>query len=91
MTRYMTATQARKMFFKMLKIASKPGSAVTIIHQGQPTVTMMSTEELDGWMETMDIMSDPQLMKDIREGADDAKAGRVIQFEDIKKTPPKKK
>lgn len=68
MTKYVTATEARRNFFDLLETAEKPGMIVAISHQGRPTVIMMSLEEFEGWQETMEIMSDPQLMKDIQEG-----------------------
>jgi len=40
--------------------------AVTITHEGHPAIVMMSVEEFEGWMETLEIMSDPELVKDIR-------------------------
>lgn len=51
----------------------------------KPPVIMMSEEELEGWLETMEIMSDPDLVKGIREGERDRAAGRTISLEALKK------
>ena len=66
MNKIFTATEARKYFFKILEIAGKPGSTVTVTLQGHPPVILVSQEEFDGWQETMEIMSDTALMRDIR-------------------------
>lgn len=63
----MTATEARRDFFQLLTTAEKPGMAVTITHEGHPKVIVMSFDEFEGWQETLEIMSDRSLMKDIRE------------------------
>lgn len=67
MTQHMTATDARKNFFSVLETAQKPGMTVSISHEGRPNVIMMSQEEFEGWQETLEILSDTELMKDLRE------------------------
>lgn len=62
-----TATEARKQFYKLLRAASQPGKRITITLEGQDPVVLMSQDDLEGWLETLEIMSDPQLVKDIRE------------------------
>lgn len=62
----MTATDARKDFFNLIKAAGKPGKSIIITREGMPNVVMMSAEEFEGWMETLEIMSDPVLLRDVR-------------------------
>lgn len=63
----MTATEARKKFFDVIDAADHPGVSVVITHEGLPKVVVMSFDEFEGWQETLEIMSDTELMKDIRE------------------------
>lgn len=65
MNKTLTATEARKHFFKILEIAGRPGSTVTVTLQGHSPIVLLSQKEFDGWQETKEIMSDPQLMRDI--------------------------
>lgn len=81
----MTATEARKNFYAVIDEAGHPGVAVAITHEGIPKVVVMSFEEYEGWMETMEIMSDPSLDAEIEEGMRQMKAGEVVDFEDVKK------
>ncbi|MEI8230240.1 MAG: type II toxin-antitoxin system Phd/YefM family antitoxin [Candidatus Peregrinibacteria bacterium] len=67
MIRHVSATEARKNFFALLEDAEKPGITVTITREGHPPVIVMSADEFEGWMETLEIMSDPVLMKDLQE------------------------
>jgi prevent-host-death family protein len=67
MTKNMTATEARRDFFQLLATAEKPGMAVAITHEGHPKVIVMSFDEFEGWQETLEIISDRSLMKEIRE------------------------
>ena len=61
-----TATNARKNLFLLIEQASRPGASVTITLEGLPKVVMMSVDEFEGWQETLEIMSDPELVKEIR-------------------------
>lgn len=87
----MTATEARKKFYSVIETAEHPGVPVIITHEGLPKVVVMSFEEFEGWLETMDIMSDPDpsLEKDILAGIREMKSGRkpknAVSFEDLKK------
>lgn len=86
MRKYVTATEARKQLFKLLEFAGKHGSSIVITLEGRPPVVMLSLDEFEGWQETVEVMSDPKLMKDIKEGLADIKAGRVIPWENVKKS-----
>lgn len=77
-----TATEARKDFYKLLRSAAKPGNRVRITLQGQDPVVLISEDEIEGWIETIEVMSDPQLVKDIKEAEE---RGDYKDWEDVKK------
>lgn len=83
-TTSLTATSARKNFFEIIK-KTKDGKTYTITVNGIPNVVMMSAEEFEGWQETLEIMSDPELMKDIEEGIKDVKKGKTYTQEEVEK------
>ena len=68
MPKHMTATEARKNFFKVIETAEHPGMPVTITHDGHPKVIVMSAEEFEGWQDTLEIMADPTLLQAIKAG-----------------------
>lgn len=69
----------------MIRHLQKSDSEITITVDGQPRLVVMSFDKYDGLMETLDIMSDPALVKDIEEGIKDIEEGRVVSWEDAKK------
>lgn len=91
MSKFMTATEARKRFYEVIDEAEHPGVSVAITHEGIPKVVIMSFEEYEGWLETMEIMTDPDptLHKDIMEGIRELKSGKrpknTISLEALKK------
>ncbi len=70
-----SATEARKNFYELVRKASKPGAKIIITLEGEEPVIMMSQEEVESWMETLAVMSDPKLVQDIKE------AERVKDFD----------
>jgi prevent-host-death family protein len=77
-----SATEARKNFYKLLRQAAKPGAKITITLEDEAPVVLMSQADWEGWMETLEVMSDPQLVADIEE----AKKSKDYQdWEDVKK------
>jgi prevent-host-death family protein len=84
MTKYITATQARKNFFKLMELLRHSGITVMVTHQDKPPVVMMSAEEWEGWMETLDILSDPKLVKGIKKAEKEIERGDVVSWKDVK-------
>lgn len=78
-----SATEVRKDFFDILDQVERSGVPYTITKGGKPIVVMMSAEQYESWEETLDIMSDPELVKGIEEGLDDLKHGRTSTYEEV--------
>lgn len=89
MNKFMTITEARKNLYAVVNEAGHPGVAVAITHNGTPKVVVMSFEEYEGWQETMEIMADPELDKELEEAMRDMKAGKLhkdtVSFDKAKK------
>ncbi len=83
MKNFLSATEARKQLFQLIKTIDKPDSEVIITIDGKPKVVLVSYEYYEGLLETLDIMSDPEAVKGIEEGLADIKAGRTIPLEEV--------
>jgi antitoxin YefM len=53
-----------------------------ITRKGKPEAVLMSFEEYESWVETLELLSRPETVRGIREGLADLKAGRRVSFED---------
>lgn len=86
MTKTVSATQARKQLFQLLREAGVHGAHVRITLGDKPPVIMMSEEELEGWLETIDILSsDPGIVKRLKKAEREIAQGKVIPWEKVKK------
>ena len=55
-----------------------------ITKRGKPVVVMMSIEDYESLMETLDILADPKAMASLRRGEEDIRKGRTRPWKDIK-------
>lgn len=79
------ATEVRKKFFKILEDVKKPNRVYTITLGGKPKAVILSSEEYEAWRETVEVMSDPEIIKDLKEAEKDFKAGRYTPLEEVLK------
>lgn len=85
MIKTLPITKAREELTTLVDKASKKLDEYIITVNGSPAAVLMSAAEYESWKETMEILSDPGLMKAIREGEEDIKKGDVYDWEDVKK------
>ena len=83
MTRTMGLTEARAKMPRLMDDIERRADRVVITRNGKPSVVMMDAEEFEGWMETIEILSNPKSLAAVREGMRDIKAGRVKSFEGV--------
>ena len=84
-TKTLPVTEARKKLTDLVDKAASQLDEYVITVKGKPKAVLMSFDEFQGWKETNEILSDPELVKAIKEGEEDIKAGRVVALEDLKK------
>lgn len=53
---------------------------VVVTKHGRPAAVLLSVEDLESLEETLEVLSDPKLVDDIRKGDLDMKAGRLERF-----------
>ena len=78
-------TEGRKKLFKIAEEIQKPDTYYTFTVDGKPQVVLMSQDEFDSIMETIDILSNPEIAKDIRQAEEDFKKGKYSSWEDVKR------
>lgn len=69
-----TASEARQNLYSLIRRASKGLRTFEIKLRGVEPVVLISKEELEGWLETLDVMSSPEEVKAIAEGRKDKTA-----------------
>ena len=69
-------SQVKTKLSEIVDVVERQDEAVTVTRKGKPVAVIVSKGEYDGWQETIAILSDPQLMKEIRAGIQALKCTR---------------
>lgn len=78
-------TEARKRIFDIAKAVQRPGVVYTLTENGRSKVTVLSAEEYDSLMETLEILSDPTASKRIEQAEKEIERGEYVSWDDFKK------
>lgn len=80
----LTISEARKELLDLPeKLARVPERAVTITRRGQPVLAIMPWELYESIVETLDVLSEPDLVSVLRTSIEDVKAGRLVSHEEL--------
>ena len=53
---------------ELVDVVERRDEEITVTRNGKPVAIIVSKDEYDGWQETLEIMKDPEFMKEIRAG-----------------------
>jgi len=74
-------TEARRKIFDIAEEVQKPGVYYFLTDKGRPKAVIMSIDEFESWVETLEVMQDfPDLKKDIEEARKAFKTGEYKKW-----------
>ena len=79
----MPITTIKKNFLDIIKDIEDEDSIVTVTKNGIPVGIMMTPTRYEGLLETIEILSDPKILKALTTSKKDFQAGRVFTHKDI--------
>lgn len=85
MIKTLPITEARNNLPKLVESAQKKLDEYVITVNGKPAAILISNDEYESLRETLEIMSDKKLMKDLREAEEEIREGKGIPWEEAKK------
>ncbi len=81
---FITATKARSKFFDIIKeTGDVSGSPVTVTLDGNPRAVIIPFEEYESWLETLEILKDSKVMKEIRKSREDFKKKDYVHLDEV--------
>ena len=80
----MTITEARKQLTKLPEQLAERGWAIPLTRHGTPVMALMSWDLFEAIEETLEIMSDPDTMAELKKGIEQLERGEWRPWDDIK-------
>lgn len=84
MTNLMSISDAREKLPSLVSRVSKYMDRFVITVKGQPKATLISAEELESLEETAEILSIPNIKKDLEKSRKQFKKGEFVYLSDLK-------
>lgn len=84
MTITIPLTELRPKLPKIMDRLSKYFDRYVITRHGKPEAVMLSEDDYESLLETLDILSDQKLMKDIKKAAEDLRKGKGVPWKKVK-------
>jgi len=85
MVNTISVRELRPKLSKVIDDIHKKFDRYVITRRGKPEVVMMSIDDYEGLLETLEIESDPELMKRLKKAEEDMKKGKGKTLEQIHK------
>jgi antitoxin YefM len=79
---FIPITQAKAKLLDMVRQLHDTNDTIAITKNGVPEAVLLSMKKFEGFLETIDILADAEMMKQLKGSAKDVKAGRLIDLEE---------
>lgn len=74
-------SEAENQLARLLTETEELGEHVMITRSGRPAGVLLPVDEYEGLIATLDILSDPELSRAVRQGLEEAAAGDLVDHE----------
>ena len=76
-------SQAKTRLSSLIRKIREEHGTYAITHRGKPEGVLLSVEEYETLIETLEVLSDRELMTSIDQGLADEKAGRLHPYDEV--------
>lgn len=83
MTKTVSLKELRPQLPKIMKAVDEQMHRFVVTRHGHPAAVIMSPDDYEGLLETIEILQDKKLMKRIKKAEADLKAGRTHSLDEI--------
>lgn len=79
---FIPITQAKARLLEVVRQIHDTNDTVAITKNGVPEAVILSMAKFEGFLETIDILADPETMRQLKGSARDVQEGRLIDLEE---------
>jgi len=79
----LTTTKAKEKLSSLVRKVHTLGEKIIITHRGEKFGILMDAGEYEGLLETIDILKDAKVSRDIANSLRELKAGKLVSFEKV--------
>ncbi|MBU0648268.1 type II toxin-antitoxin system Phd/YefM family antitoxin [Patescibacteria group bacterium] len=80
----LSISEARNKIFEIANEVQKPGVFYALTDRGRPKVVLLSAEEFESWMETLEVIKDfPELKRDLKKAREEYAKGNYSELSNL--------
>ena len=79
---FVPITQAKARLLEMVRQIHDTNDTIAITKNGVPEAVLLSMAKFEGFLETIDILADPEMMRQLKRSVKDIDEGRFIDLEE---------
>ena len=83
MNKIIPLKEARQKFATLVDQAARLSERFVVTKNGTPRAVLMSAEEFESWLETLEITSNPVTVEALDKGLKEAKSKKLSTFKDV--------
>lgn len=83
MSKTIPLKEARAKFSSLVDRADRLSERYIITKNGTPKAVVMSVDEFESWVETLELMANPKAVRALNQGLKEAKAGKFRSFKEV--------
>jgi antitoxin YefM len=76
-------SEVKRNLLPLIKKIQKLNETIAVTRNGRAAAVLLSIEEYEGLLETLEILSDPKLVKILRKSKKEAKTGKFISHREV--------
>ena len=80
--RHIPISSAKTRLLELLRQVEESRENIVLTKNGLPKAVLLSYEDFAGLLETIEILADTKMLRGIKAGLQDVKAGRIVRLED---------
>lgn len=80
--KYVPITKAKAQLLDMIRQLHDTDDIVAITKNGVPEAVMLSMKKFEGLLETIDILADPEMTRQLHSSAEDIREGRLVDLDE---------
>ena len=84
MTHTITLRDLRPDLPRVVEQIDKKWERYIVTKHGKPSIVMLSVEDYESLMETLDILTDPRAVKSLKQGEEDLRKGKTQNWQEVK-------
>ena len=83
MSKTIPLKEARQQFSSIVDKVGRLRERYVVTKNGTARAVIMSAEEFESWVETLEFMSNPKAVRALEQGLKEAKAGKFRSFKEV--------